>query len=176
MVAPRPTGRVGVDHRDDSLINVSGATDQDVSDSIIGRLRSEDADSGVAGASGGECVGDAFGDEQHPWGGAVVGRAGPGQAWVRSEAACGVVVLVGADRLEVAGLDVLDVAVGVERREGGGQRVAVGRPRWRDIIDRPGSAPTWLARRRSSSNPRAWSQSRTGAPVCPQRIFSQACT
>ena len=125
-VAPRPAGRVGVDHRNDSLINGSGAIDQNVSYSIIRRLGSEDADRGVAGACGGECVGDAFGDEQHSWACVAVGCAGPGEAWVGAEAAGGVVVLVGSDRLEVAGLDVLDVALGIERREGGGEGVAVG--------------------------------------------------
>lgn len=60
---PGATRRVGVHNGDEQSPGACGMTDEDVSYSLIGRLRSEDPDSRVASAGRGEGVGDAFGDE-----------------------------------------------------------------------------------------------------------------
>jgi hypothetical protein len=86
----------------------------------------EDGGGGEAGLGCGEGVGDAFGDDEDA-GAWVADGDGPADARVAAQVAGGVVVLVAAVAgIEVAGLDVADVAGLVGGGEGGGDGCPLG--------------------------------------------------
>ena len=118
-LAPGAAGGVGVGDGDDGAGVGVGAGRDSGGDGRVGVLGAEDTDCEVAGLGGGERVGDAFADDQHV-GVLFGGGLCPGEAGVAAEGGGGVVVFVAVDGLEVAGLDVADGAVLIERREGRG--------------------------------------------------------